>query len=98
MGFYVEIETANPEDETRNSNIGPFRSQEAAQTFANSLGKAAGLTQPNPDISGYWVGFGEYDDGGITMNVSVTVMVRMLYAPRVRPHVKNIKAFLRGEG
>lgn len=102
MGYqqshYVEIELSNPDQETRVENVGPFTSRERAATFADSLGKAAGLTQNNPDIPGFWVGRGQYEDGtGYQQDTHVTVMVRVFNDKRVRPNVKLVKDFLRGE-
>lgn len=98
MGFYVEIELSNPDQETRVENVGPFVNRYVAAAFADSLGKAAGLTQNNPDVPGFWVGAGEYLDGnGYQQDTHVTVMVRTFNPKRVRPASRMIRDFLRGE-
>jgi hypothetical protein len=88
--FVVEIEYENLDDQKSNTIIGPFRTHETAAAYADSLGKAAGLMQPNPDIPGYWYGSDDSD-------LSVTIMVRLAFAPRVRSHAKSIRSYLRGE-
>ena len=98
MTLYVEVEFSNPDDQTTRDIIGPFRTKQRACEHADAIGKAAGLTQNNPNIPGYWVGMGEFEDGnGWHQDVTVTVMVLYMFRPRVRPTARTIKAYLRGD-
>ena len=96
--MYVEVEFSNPDAETQVEAIGPFRTHESAARYADSLGRAAGLTQNNPDVPGYWTGAGEYLDGnGWQQDVTVTLAVRPHIEPKVRPVARSIRNYLRGE-
>lgn len=95
--YVVIVQTENEEQGDRDETYhGPFRRNDLAVAHADAIGRAAGAEHIT---DGLWIARDEFHDEstGFHTSVSATVTVRQVAAPRVRPIVRHIKAFLRGE-
>lgn len=88
MNLLIEVEYTDYDQDQTTEHYGPFRTEKAARAFLDSIGYAL-RTEINP--RGAYLHYTHSNAEGI-----VTVMIRPLNPPKVRPLVANVKEFIAG--